>query len=80
MGTFNWKSPTEVRRKANEYPGKTQDTEGRAGSSHKTRIPWAGRNEFYILFDFKNVNSKIHKRRNFLTSEGVSIGSVEQSS
>ena len=58
----------------------TQDSEGRAGSSCKTRIPWAGRNEIYILFDFKNVNSKIHKRRNYLTGEGVSTGSVEQSS
>lgn len=57
----------------------TQDTKGRAGLSPKTRIPWAGRNEFCILFDSQNVNSKIHKRRKHLSGEGkgVSVGSME---
>lgn len=55
----------------------TQDIEGQAGSSCKTRIPWAGRNEFCILLDSKNINSNNHKRRIYLSGEGVAIGSVE---
>lgn len=61
-----------------DIQGMTQETEGRAGLRLKTRTPWTGRNEFCILFDSNNLNSKIHKKSKVhFSGEGYPTVSVE---